>query len=144
MKASLLCLIGGLDLEDHNVEDLVRAYKQFDKEASSSYINLIVRRALTVVLNRGGVKQAKRYLQELKQTITINSEFLTTCAAAFAKEELTEIVLTEQSFRSLFLDHIHDRFVVPLKDNEDETGNEFVTSSYTRQTDRWTNRRTDR
>ena len=114
MKASLLCLITSIDLEDHNVTDLVKAYRKFDKDTSIPHLNLIIRRGMTIVLNRLGVNAVKAYLHALKQEIPIDPDFLSACDAAFKKDEMTDIHLSEKIFRDQFLSHVRDRFTPPV------------------------------
>ena len=110
-KASLLCLIGGIDLEYHNVADLVKHYQKFHSNPSLALINLIIRRGLTVVLNKDGLVGVRSFLTELQQKIEIDMKFLDKCESAFRQEEFTEIVITEQAFREKFLGHIQECFV---------------------------------
>ena len=88
MKSSLLVLITALDLEDHNVVDLVTVYKKFEPNISVQHLNLIFRRAMTVVLNRSGFRAVQAFLQELQEEIEINPPFLALCDASFKKEEV--------------------------------------------------------
>ena len=103
MKASLLCLIMALDLEEHNVPDLVNAFIKFEPSVSVIHVNEIIRRGMTVLLNRQGLGAVRDYLGELREKIHIDTNFLDSCDKAFKAEELTEIVISEKAFAPVFL-----------------------------------------
>ena len=110
MKASLLCLIMSLDLEEHNVVDLVKAYKKFQKNSSIPHLNLIIRRGMTVVLNRSGVKAVCAYFKNLQNEIQVDPGLLAVCEKALKNAEVTEFVISENNFRERFLGHIKEGF----------------------------------
>ena len=111
MKSSLLCLILALELEEHNLLELVGAYQKFGSEMSEQHLHYIIQRGLTLSLHRGGLPAVKEFWEGLQdKNIIADPVFLALADYAVETGELDEFLLTESQFRHRFLDHVCSRF----------------------------------
>ena len=111
MKSSLLCLILALDLEEHNWLELVQAYQQFGKETSEEYINLLVRRGISMALHRGGRPAAIEFWANLQQKPIISDPyFLAVTDQRIETGDLDNVLISNDHFVTCFLGHIRERF----------------------------------
>ena len=78
MKTSLLCLILALDLEDHNVIEMLKTYRGFGAEISDHHLHLIVQRGITIALHDGGLARVKSFWEEIQVIITPMYSFFKT------------------------------------------------------------------
>ena len=111
MKSSLLCLILALDLEEHNWHELVRAYQQLGNDTSEEYINLLVRRGITMALQRGGLPAATEFWVSLQQQPIISDPyFLAITDQRIETGDLDNVTITNDDFVTRFLAHVRERF----------------------------------
>ena len=111
MKTSLLCLIVGLQLEEHNWMHLVRLYQQFGNEVSEEHINLLVQRGITMALHRGGLRAANEFWDSLQDESIISDPcFLAITNQAVETGELDDVLISNDDFVTRFLSHVREKF----------------------------------
>ena len=111
MKASLLCLILGLELESHNWLELVRAYQRFGKEISEEMVNLLVRRGISMALHQGGQPAVVGFWEAIQDKGIISDPcFLAFTDEAIETRNLDNLIITNEYFVKRFLTHVRERF----------------------------------
>ena len=107
--------------------ELVRAYQQFGKEISGEYINLLVRRGISMAVHRGGLSAANQFWDSLQRNSIISDPcFLVNTSRAIETGDLDDVLITNDEFVTRFLSHIRDRFgpstLLPSFDVEGKNG----------------------
>ena len=95
MKFSLLVLYLIEELEAHNVDDVIKNYKQLGPDISLYHMGLIFRRGLSISFSMGGISAARQHWTKLKP-LTSDNELKTSCE---------KVLRDEDSFKQIMLTH---------------------------------------
>ena len=100
-----------LELEPHNWLELVRAYQRFGKEISEEYVNLLIRRGISMALTQGGMPAVNSFWDSIQDKGVICDP----CFHAFTDNaiqtgDLDNIVITNDYFVTRFLSHVQEKF----------------------------------